>query len=459
MNHLAKICFFLLLTSTLTAQVQLDDLDWVVGLAEEIVDETDLCETCTWVNPTLSFVRLNTSEFIFLRYSCSTQESFARSYNLDGTINSECLSINGQSDCDFGGNAFTVYTFADTIIDLWSCTKGFDCEFALLNNIDRKVPITIDDARCAEGIKVLKTSDEFQSYNWSGNGVTGDESSLEINQGGDYFITVTDDMDCEFDGTINIPDIAKLDVKIKGPDQFCLGTATELKTTNFQSYEWSNGDTDSLITTMEAGRYEVTVTNDQDCEGTAAFILESFEPLTIEINADAEKVQEGTPVNISVNNNSPNRTITAYEWTSNSEISCEDCSEIIYIPKMENGLILNVIDDNGCRSSAKFSIQVEVLPLEVFAPNIFNPNSPIGNDHFTIYGGTNIQLIERLDVFDRWGMLVYSQQNFMPNQLSTGWDGNIKGEPAQQDVYLYQAVVQFLNGEQKTIAGDVLLVR
>ena len=53
-----------------------------------------------------SYVRFNAAEYIFLRYSCSTTESFARMYTLDGTLESECVSRNGVSECGFGGNAF-----------------------------------------------------------------------------------------------------------------------------------------------------------------------------------------------------------------------------------------------------------------------------------------------------------------------------------------------------------------
>ena len=47
--------------------------------------------------------------------------------------------------------------------------------FALENNIDLKVPINIDDSRCAEGIKILKAADDFMTYNWAGNNKSGNE--------------------------------------------------------------------------------------------------------------------------------------------------------------------------------------------------------------------------------------------------------------------------------------------
>ena len=458
--HFLKICgcFFFLLVAQVTGIGQTIKANWVVQLTEEILEETDLCERCNWVNPTLSYVRFNASEYIFLRYSCSTTESFARMYNLDGTVESECVSKNGTSECGFGGNAFTVYTFADTILNLWNCTSGFECEFALENNIDLKVPIAIDDTRCTEGIKILQASDKFETYNWAGNNQTGNNSTIEITEGGTYFLTVTDEMGCRFDGEVIVPDITKLEVSIKGPAKFCLGNTIALKTTNFQSYEWSSGETAASIVANQAGMYQVTVTNDQDCQGTASFLLENFDPLSIEIIANQTKVFEGNPVDISIRASSGNQAFTIEEWTSNSRIDCENCPETTYFPTIDNELMVAVIDENGCSSTATFSILVEELPLSIYGPNIFRLNSSFQNNRFTLYGGTNVERIESLTILDRWGNLVFQKKNFLPNEIETGWNGRINDKIAPQAIYLYQALVKFVNGETKIIAGEVLFL-
>ncbi len=450
---------FLLLVAPVTGQGQIDEADWIVQLTEEILEETDLCERCIWVNPTLSFVRFNAAEYVFLRYSCSTTESFARMYTLDGTLESECVSRNGISECGFGGNAFTIYTFADTILQLWNCTSGFECEFALENNIDLKVPITVDDSRCTEGIKILTAADDFTTYSWSGNGQTGNQTTLEITKGGLYTLTVTDEIGCTFDGEIDIPDIAKLEVNIKGPAQFCESTDVELKTANFASYQWSTGDTEETMITNQAGTYQVTVTNDQDCEGSASFLLENFDPLSIEIIADQAKVFEGNPVHVSISTSSNTQPFVVEEWRSNSRIVCDNCPETTYFPVIDNELSVSVIDANGCQNMATFSILVEALPLEVYTPNIFRPNSISENNRFNLYGATNIESIESLSIFDRWGNLVYNNTNISPNQIGEGWDGQTDGTDAPQGIYLFQFKVLFTNGEQKIIGGDVLLMR
>lgn len=458
-KHFPKIFLFLFFLNPCTLLGQYEGLAWVAQLAEKVVEETDLCERCTWVNPTISYVRLSTAEFIFLRYSCSTQESFARMYNLNGGIEGECTTKNGISDCDFGGDAFIIYTFADKILQLWNCSTGFDCAFALENNIELEVPISVDDSRCTEGIKILTASDEFTTYEWEGNDQSGNMSTLEITEGGQYKLTVTDEMGCTFKGAIDIPDIAKLEVSIKGPAQFCLGTEVELKTTNFATYQWTSGETESSIMANQAGTYFVTVTNDQDCEGLASFNLGSFPTLPIEIVAEPPTVFEGDSVNLSILTPSNDQSITVEKWTSKDRIDCSSCPEATYYPSIENELSVAIIDENGCTSQANFSMTVKELTLDVYTPNIFRPNTTFENSRFTLYGGANILRIESLTIIDRWGNSIYHKTDFLPNDENIGWDGQVNGEDAQQDVYLFQFEVLFRNGERKVIGGDLFLMR
>ncbi|MFK7979530.1 MAG: gliding motility-associated C-terminal domain-containing protein, partial [Saprospiraceae bacterium] len=71
----------------------------------------------------------------------------------------------------------------------------------------------------------------------------------------------------------------------------------------------------------------------------------------------------------------------------------------------------------------------------------------------------NVEKIEQLNIFDRWGNLIYEQHDFLANQITEGWDGKSNNQQIEQGTYLYQAIVLFVNGERKTVAGDVFLLR
>jgi hypothetical protein len=67
--------------------------------------------------------------------------------------------------------------------------------------------------------------------------------------------------------------------------------------------------------------------------------------------------------------------------------------------------------------------------------------------------------IRSLQVFDRWGSLLFSARDLRPGDESTGWDGTFRGQPVLPGVYVWQALVSFLDGEEEMFAGDVTVYR
>jgi len=59
-----------------------------------------------------------------------------------------------------------------------------------------------------------------------------------------------------------------------------------------------------------------------------------------------------------------------------------------------------------------------------------------------------------LQVFNRWGELV-----FETTDVKQGWDGYYRGKPAKQDVYAWKAYARFSDGRERTMTGDVTLLR
>ena len=99
---------------------------------------------------------------------------------------------------------------------------------------------------------------------------------------------------------------------------------------------------------------------------------------------------------------------------------------------------------------------------EIEFPNAFTPGSgptdgqydPMGydNDHFfPKYEGVERY---RLEVFNRWGELV-----FVSEDVRRGWDGWYKGAPAKQDVYVWKCNATFSDGREAVLKGDVTLLR
>ena len=120
---------------------------------------------------------------------------------------------------------------------------------------------------------------------------------------------------------------------------------------------------------------------------------------------------------------------------------------------------MTVVDSNGCKATDDRLVIVDKTRY-VYIPNIFKPDSPTENSIFTIFGNeSQIVNINSLQVFDRWGALVFENYDFQPNDLNSGWDGMVRGDKATPAVFVYYTEILFIDGETLLYKGDVMLYR
>jgi gliding motility-associated-like protein len=81
-------------------------------------------------------------------------------------------------------------------------------------------------------------------------------------------------------------------------------------------------------------------------------------------------------------------------------------------------------------------------------PNIFSPNSDGGHDFWVIANGGEGMSLE---IFNRWGNLVYESENY-----DNTWDGKRNGEDLPGGVYFY--IIKFTDG-RKPVQGYVTIIR
>ena len=108
----------------------------------------------------------------------------------------------------------------------------------------------------------------------------------------------------------------------------------------------------------------------------------------------------------------------------------------------------------GCEAQASTQLSNTTTP-QVYIPNVFSPDQ---RANFNIFTNDQITIIDGMFIYDRWGNLVFVNENFSPNDSTQGWDGSFDEEPAEQGVYVY--VFKYtVNGREEIKAGDVTLLR
>lgn len=90
-------------------------------------------------------------------------------------------------------------------------------------------------------------------------------------------------------------------------------------------------------------------------------------------------------------------------------------------------------------------------PSYFYCPNAFSPNGDGINDVFNPIVEGNLDF--ELQIFNRWGNLIYQQNNL-------GWDGYYNGKYAKDDVYVWKIKLKNIGSTQfQEYYGHVTLIK
>ena len=117
-------------------------------------------------------------------------------------------------------------------------------------------------------------------------------------------------------------------------------------------------------------------------------------------------------------------------------------------------VFLVAINDKGCMDTVMH--HVEITPdYAIYIPNAFTPDENGLNDVFQPKGVGIDEENYVMYIFDRWGELIFTSDNFRK-----GWDGTVKGstKAVEDGVYVYKIIVRDLGGNEHKYVGHVTLL-
>ena len=119
---------------------------------------------------------------------------------------------------------------------------------------------------------------------------------------------------------------------------------------------------------------------------------------------------------------------------------------------------LTITNIYGCITSAQITVNID-KSRAIYIPNVFTPNEDGNNDIFMIFAGDldQIKTVHTLRIYDRWGEEVFRQDEFMPMDPAYGWDGKLRGQPMNPQVFVYWTEIEFIDGIKILYKGDVAL--
>lgn len=121
---------------------------------------------------------------------------------------------------------------------------------------------------------------------------------------------------------------------------------------------------------------------------------------------------------------------------------------------------VTIVSTDGCQSTDRVLIRVDNRP-HIYIPNAFSPWNEDGeNDVFLIFAdGDQIEKVDKFQIFDRWGDMVFTDKDFQPNDPAHGWNGRHKDKLLTPAVFVYYAEIRMIDGRVLLFKGDVTLVR
>lgn len=229
------------------------------------------------------------------------------------------------------------------------------------------------------------------------------------------------------------------------------------------SYAWSFGDggTSSQVHPFYIyqadGLYDVslTVTSDKGCDSTLMMndLIRVF-PLPIpNFTFDPQVLYTSKNLAQFGNQTVGGDTYVWYFGDGTTDVTTHPAHSFPTLDTATFWVTLVATSEHGCVDSITKPIKMLPSPT-IYIPNSFSPNGDGINDRFTVEGLNFGELDFSMEIFDRWGKLLYVTKN--PN---VGWDGTANGkEILPQGTYAYRVKATNLFGQYQEFFGHVNLL-
>lgn len=292
---------------------------------------------------------------------------------------------NGASLEDTSGLSAGAYTVVVT--DTNGCTDNITVVISQPTAI--VITETVTDAGCGGGIAgsidlTVSGGTGPYTYSWSTGAITDDISGLSS---GNYTITVTDATGCTETKTISVNEDSALSLSVSTTHIDCNGNmngAIDLSISGGvtpYTISWSNGASTEDLSTLAAGTYNVSVTDNVGCNSVLSVTI--TEPDVLSLSTSQVDIQcngeASGSINLTVSGGTGPYT---YSW-DNGAVT-EDLTGI-----MADTYNVIVTDANGCVENTSVTItEPALLTLSTSQVNVDCEGGNDGSIDLTVTGGT-----------------------------------------------------------------------
>ncbi|RME94485.1 MAG: hypothetical protein D6772_14520, partial [Bacteroidetes bacterium] len=325
----------------------------------------------------------------------------------------------------------------------------------------------IEEVRCfgeANGSATAVVRGGTPPYRYAWSQGTNQPLATEL-AAGNYAVLVSDSQNCQTEAVVEISQPLPLHAEVRTEGPTCTGSSGRLFFEDIRGgtppfrFEANGGQyTNNLaFLEVEPDTYLASLIDINGCRFDSVVLVPEPLPLEVLLVQDEFVINYGDSVRleaIALNV----RGDTLLSWTPGAALSCSDWLTPTARPQRSTRYQIEVRDTFNCSDAATAQIIVE-YPERLFLPNAFSPNGDGQNDRLFPFGAYEVTLIESFQIFNRWGSLVFEQQDFLPNDPTAGWDGTYQGQALPAAVYVYRLRVRYAYGQVEKYTGEVVLLR
>jgi len=234
--------------------------------------------------------------------------------------------------------------------------------------------------------------------------------------------------------------------------EICPGDSIELRATvtgGYGSYYYywthSGEKTPSVwVNPWFTTSYDLIVSD--DCQTFT--VTETSKVIVVKPKADFIPVSSVLFNNLPITFHNLTSNATSYIWSFGDG----DSSTVVHPNHvfLDPGMYLITLiaaDDKGCLDSIKKNITI-VEEHYIYIPNAFTPDGDRTNAYFSASTLNIVHL--HIDIFDRWGTIIFSSDD-----LNFQWDGTYNDKAIQDGLYPYKVIYVSTSGVQKELTGHV----
>lgn len=329
---------------------------------------------------------------------------------------------------------------------------------------------TINEVCGEDGIGTLTLTGGTAPYTvqWFRDGAqeairTGGATLNELSSG-NYRVEVTDATDCTVSRVFSILPAEPLRLTAEVIFEDCQdpesGLINLLATGGAPPYRFARvGDEFAPrndFSDLPEGDYRFVVTDRNDCfADTVAVSLSAPVPFDL-ILPDRITIALGETATLPLGISGQDFGGGTIAWTGPDSLSCVACPNPVVAPKTTSRYEVTFTTGQACSETADIIVEVD-RRAPFYAPTAFSPNGDGQNDRWQIFTGAGVAGITGINVFNRWGGLVWDGET-SDNAPPLSWDGTVGGEPLRPGVFAYTATLLLVDGRTEIINGSVTLL-